>query len=456
MMRTLRAAIPWWVFVLAAHASAGAPDSGGDTTIRIFDTGAFSLPAANLSLTRRGDFFAGSSFFENPWVSAPASTSARDGLGPLFNTNACQSCHLKDGRGRPPHAGEPMTSMLVRTSIPAAESSPSGVTPEPTYGEQLQPHGVPGVPGEARVSIEWSEVRGRFADGTPYMLRRPQLRIDELAYGPLAQNALLSARVAPALIGLGLLEAIPRAAIEAGADPDDANGDGISGRANRVHDASAGTPALGRFGWKAGQPSVRQQVAAAFAGDLGITSSLYPDQPCTAAQARCRSAPAGGTPELSDDVLDLVAFYAKTLAVPGRRRTASAAIRAGEIGFRELGCTSCHVETWSTGDDTRFPELSGQQIHPYTDLLLHDMGDGLADGRPEFEASGREWRTPPLWGIGLVSVVSRHTEFLHDGRARNLEEAILWHGGEAEPAQERYLALPRTRRDQLLQFLESL
>jgi CxxC motif-containing protein (DUF1111 family) len=441
-----------------AAAPAEPPYSGGKTTTAIFDTSAFSLPAANLRLARKSSFFAGNSFFTNPWVSAPATTSARDGLGPLFNTNACQSCHLKDGRGRPPRPGENAVSLLVRVSVPRAAGAPprAGVTPEPTYGDQIQTRALPGVPPEAEVEVQWEDVPGRFADGSSYILRRPKLALRALAYGALRPDTQLSARVAPALVGMGLLEAVPARELAARADPADADGDGISGRMNEVWSLERNELAPGRFGWKAGQPSVRQQIAAAFAGDLGVTSQLYPASSCTAAQTRCRATPDGGTPELGDEVLELVTFYVKTLAVPARRRPQLASVQRGEELFRKAGCASCHVERFVTGDAAPFPELSHQEIHPYTDLLLHDMGDGLADGRSEFAADGREWRTPPLWGIGLVPVVSRHSELLHDGRARNLEEAILWHGGEAAAAQRAYAALAREDRAQLLLFLESL
>jgi CxxC motif-containing protein (DUF1111 family) len=444
----------------ALPATAAPPDSGGATTVRIVDASAFSLPAANLPMTRLADFFAGNSFFTNAWVRAPASASARDGLGPLFNTNSCQSCHLKDGRGRPPEPGAEFVSLLVRASVPARTAAERalerthGTVPEPRYGDQIQNRAVEGVAREARAAFIWRDVPGRFADGTPYTLVRPALELGELGYGPLDPEVRLSARVAPPLVGMGLLERIPEAAIAALADPDDRDGNGISGRANRVYDVALGEEVLGRFGWKAGQPRVRQLVAAAFRGDLGITSRLFPEQPCTDAQTACARAPAGGSPELSDEVLDLVTFYAQTLGVPARRNPSSA--RPGEALFRTLGCADCHVERFVTGPDSGLPLLAGQEIHPYTDLLLHDMGEDLADGRPEFAADGREWRTPPLWGIGLVRAVSRHTRFLHDGRARNLEEAILWHGGEAEPARRAYAALARSERDQLLFFLDSL
>lgn len=436
------------------------PRAGGATTTNRFDTDAFSLPAANLALSRRRAFFAGNAFFTQPWVRAPSSTSARDGLGPLFNTNTCQSCHLKDGRGRPPESGEPMISMLVRVSVPldpAGDLRPeNGVAPEPTYGNQIQSHGLPGVQPEATPFLTWEVVRGSLADGSPFELLRPTLELQDLAYGPLHPDAMLSGRVAPALVGMGLLQALAETDLLAREDPGDDNGDGISGRANRVWDRALRRTVLGRFGWKAGQPTVRQQVAAAFAGDLGITSNLLPQQPCTRRQSVCEQTPSGGAPELSDEVLDLVTFYVQVLGVPARRTPQAAAVRSGEALFREIGCSGCHVETYTTGQLPGLPELSGQRIHPYTDLLLHDMGAGLADRRPEFRADGREWRTPPLWGIGLVEIVSRHTRFLHDGRARNLEEAILWHGGEARGARDAYAMLSRVQRDHLLFFLRSL
>lgn len=447
---------------LLPAATATPPYSGGAATTAYFDDSAYSQPAANLSLARRGEFFAGNSFFTNAWVAAPASTSARDGLGPLFNTSTCQSCHLKDGRGRPPLDGEDMTSMLVRISLPDELSEDShrlgrlGVVPEPVYGTQIQNRAVPGVPAEARVVLDWREHTGVLPDGSRYGLRTPDLRVTATAYGPLHEAARLSARVAPPVIGMGLLELIPEADLLAHEDPHDRNGDGISGRGNRVWDVEQGGTSLGRFGWKAGQPTVRQQVAAAFAGDLGITSSLYPEESCSSAQAACLDAPRGGRPEIDDEVLDLVVFYVKTLGVPGRRSINNVAVRNGEALFRDVGCASCHVESHRTGDDTRFPELSGQEIHPYTDLLLHDMGSGLADGRSEFAADGREWRTPPLWGIGLLQYVSRHTFLLHDGRARTVEEAILWHGGEAEAARAAYASLSAGQREQILFFLSSL
>ena len=447
--------------VLAASAWAEAPMSGGATTkiiprASLGDRSAFAFPAENLPLTRRDSFFVGNSFFRNAWITAPASTAARDGLGPLFNANACQSCHVRDGRGRLPEGREQMATALVRVSQPGQASVQAGVVPDPVYGDQIQNHSINDVPSEARVHIEWHEQEGEFADGSKYRLRRPEAVFEDLGYGKPEQPMLRSIRVAPVVIGIGLLDTIDTDALLANEDPDDADQDGISGRANRVWDRQLKKTVPGRFGWKAGQPTSLQQVAAAFAGDIGISSSLFPGQTCTPTQQGCGQSPNGGSPEVSDEILEFVNFYTKTLAVPARRAHDDPTILAGEALFNQAGCNSCHVDTWQTGEDEAFPELSGQEIHPYTDLLLHDMGEGLADHRPEFAASGSEWRTPPLWGIGLVSRVNQHTRFLHDGRARNLEEAVLWHGGEAQAAQTFYTALDKADRRRLIAFLRSL
>lgn len=441
------------------------PYSGGDTTYvipraQMADRGAFSRPAENLSLTRKGDHFAGNSFFQNAWVTAPASTKARDGLGPLFNTMSCQSCHIKDGRGRPPEDDEEILSMLIRISVEGGEDHDAkerlGVYPDPVYGTQIQNHGIAHVKPEASVLVKWKEIEGTFPDGSVYQLRSPEIEFTYLGYGKLSDNLLVSPRVTPALIGVGLLDTIPDATLEQLSDPFDKNDDGISGRLNQVWSAELGKVTNGRFGWKAEQPTIRQQVAAAFAGDIGVTSSLFPGDTLSAIQREMIDAPDGGTPEVSDEILDLVAFYCKTLAVPARRSHDQETIVKGEALFREANCIACHVEALTTGIDIDFPELSKQVIHPYTDLLLHDMGEGLADNRPSFEASGQEWRTPPLWGIGLVYRVNRHTLFLHDGRARNMEEAILWHGGEAETSRDAYMNLSAEERRMLLAFLKSL
>ncbi|MFK7700035.1 di-heme oxidoredictase family protein [Pseudomonas caspiana] len=448
------------------QAEPGEALAGGRATVNKRDVNAFSMPSANLSPVRRLDFSVGNSFFRSPWVIAPSTTTARDGLGPLFNTNACQNCHIKDGRGHPPEPNDVnAVSMLVRLSIPddpaqAELIKKNGVLPEPTYGGQLQDMSVPGVAPEGRVRIEYEPMPVRFRDGTVVELRKPTLSITHLGYGPMHPETRASVRVAPPMIGLGLLEAIPDAAILANADPDDKDGDGISGRPNWVWDDEQQTVVVGRFGWKAGQPSLNQQNVHAFSGDMGLTTSLRNFDDCTPAQTDCLAAPNGngpdGEPEVSDTILRLVLFYSRNLGVPARRNIESPQVLAGKNLFYKAGCQQCHTPQFKTRHDAAEPELANQVIRPYSDLLLHDMGDELADNRTEFQATGREWRTPPLWGIGLTQTVSGHTQFLHDGRARNLLEAVLWHGGEAQAAQRQVLAFDAEQRAALLAFLNSL
>jgi CxxC motif-containing protein (DUF1111 family) len=440
--------------------------SAGAATVNKTDRNAFSLPSANLSPSRRLDFSVGNSFFRNPWVIAPSTTTARDGLGPLFNTNACQNCHIKDGRGHPPEPGDSnAVSMLVRLSIPndpayAQRIAQLGLLPEPVYGAQLQDMAVPGVAPEGRVRVEYDAMTLHFRDGTPIHLRRPTLQITHLGYGPMHPQTRASARIAPPMIGLGLLEAIPAAAILANADPDGKNGTGVSGRANWVWDDAQQKTVLGRFGWKAGQPGINQQNSHALAGDMGLTTSLNRSDDCTVTQTDCLNAPNGmgpeGEPEVSDNILRLITFYTRNLGVPARRDVGGEQVLLGKTLFFKAGCQQCHTPQFTTGPNASEPELANQLIRPYTDLLLHDMGEGLADNVSEFQATGQEWRTPPLWGIGLTQTVSGHTQFLHDGRARSLMEAVLWHGGEAQAAQRQVLAFDETQRAALLAFLNSL
>lgn len=447
-------------------AEPGEARSGGAATVRKTDQNAFSLPSANLPPSRRVDFSVGNSFFRSPWVIAPSTTTARDGLGPLFNTNACQNCHIKDGRGHPPTPDAAnAVSMLVRLSIPDAPEyarliEQVGVVPEPVYGGQFQDMSVPGVAPEGKVRVDYTPVPVRFKDGTEVELRKPVLQITQLGYGPMHPDTRFSARVAPPMIGLGLLEAIPEEAILANAAEQAKEKNGINGRPNQVWDDALQKTVMGKFGWKAGQPNLNQQNVHAFSGDMGLTTSLRPFDDCTDAQTACKQAPNGngpdGEPEVSDNILRLVLFYSRNLAVPARRGVNDADVIAGKNLFFQAGCDSCHTPKYTTAANAAEPELANQVIRPYSDLLLHDMGDGLADNRTEFQASGRDWRTPPLWGIGLTQAVSGHTQFLHDGRARNLLEAVLWHGGEATAAQQQVLSFNAEQRAALLAFLNSL
>ncbi|MBY8976871.1 c-type cytochrome [Rhodobacteraceae bacterium NNCM2] len=437
---------------------------GAATAVDRINSNSFSHSSANMPFERELDFKVGNGFFRKLWVSSPSSTKSSDGLGPIFNARSCQRCHLKDGRGHPPEGPEDnAVSMFLRLSIPGGAPGPIEGThptlPDPTYGTQLQDFSVAGIQPEYRLGVDWEEIAVPLSGGETATLRKPTWRADNLGYGPLAPGAMLSPRVAPPMIGLGLIEAIPAEDILALADPDDKDGDGTSGRPNVVWSDEFDQPMLGRFGLKAGAPTIRAQSAAAFTGDMGLSTPLHPDGwgECTAAQADCRAAPDGGDPlEVSDETLDLVTFYSRNLAVPARREVEDLQVLRGKQLFYEIGCAACHTPKFVTHRLEGQPEQSFQLIWPYTDLLLHDMGEGLADGRPEGRASGTEWRTAPLWGIGLTKTVSGHTYFLHDGRARSLLEAILWHGGEAEAAKQAVISMPPENRADLIRFLESL
>ena len=432
--------------------------SGGELATVFKETQtAFAQPLKNLDRDRRRVFNFGDHLFNTKWVQAPSSVATLDGLGPLFNRSSCAGCHIRDGRGRPPLPHEElMLSKLIRLSV-SGEDEHGGPLPHPTYGGQLQEQGILGIDPEGKTQITWQEEAGKFADGTSYSLRRPQYEFTNLAYGTLGEDILFSPRVAPAVFGLALLENIPEANILQNADPDDLDQDGISGRPNYVWDFQQQTTKLGRFGWKANQPNLKQQIASAFNGDIGLTTTFFPDSSCSADQTQClEETSLGEQPEVSDEFLDKVTTYVSLLAVPARRNLEGSKEQLGEKLFYQAKCTSCHSPRQVTGNASPHAEYNNQVIHPYTDLLLHDMGEGLADERPDFEANGQEWRTPPLWGIGLVKNVNKHTFFLHDGRARNLTEAILWHGGEAQASKEFVQKLSQGEREALLAFLNSL
>ncbi|HEX5071967.1 MAG TPA: di-heme oxidoredictase family protein [Gemmatimonadaceae bacterium] len=426
--------------------------SGGKTTVFDATSAAFSLMSPNVkggtdefNLHEEGD-----EQFEDAFtVNDPASD--HNGLGPVFDNVSCEGCHGGDGRGRPPGPNEIAESFLVRISYPGRDPTTGAPRPVPGYGGQLQLRAIPGVAPEASVSITYTEVGGTFADGTPYSLRVPSYSFYG-SYEELSKKMLFSPRVAPFNFGLGLLEAIPEATILANEDPNDVNRDGISGVANRVWDAAANRTAIGRFGWKAGVPNVVQQTAGAYNGDMGVTSPMFPAESCEGDRPEC----APHAPEVSSDVVLAVARYMQTLGVPARRNLDDAQATQGEAVFYQVGCAGCHTPTVTTGTLAGVPSVANQVIHPYTDLLLHDMGADLADGRPDFQANGREWRTPPLWGIGLVQTVNGHSNFLHDGRARGLLEAVLWHGGEAKKSRDAVVKLSPNARAALVKFLESL
>jgi CxxC motif-containing protein (DUF1111 family) len=444
---------------------------GAGTSTKLVNRDALSQSNANLSFEQEETFKLGNALFRKLWVSSPSSTLASDGLGPLFNARACQSCHIKDGRGHPPEGAADATSMFLRLARPAKteeerqalETYVTASLPDPVYGGQLQDLAVPGLKAEGRMVIEYREQPVELGDGTVVSLRKPSYSVADLGFGPLDPSTTLSPRMTPPMTGMGLIEAIHPADILAHADPDDRDGDGISGRVALARDPASGKLAIGRFGWKAQNATVRQQTAGAFSGDIGIST---PDAPsahgdCTASQAECLALPIGvqadlGDTEAPDPVLDLVTFYSQNLAVPARRLVDDPDVLAGKRTFYDLGCASCHVPKYVTSRAAETEAHRFQLIWPYSDFLLHDMGEGLADGQQVGVANGREWRTPPLWGTGLTQIVNGHSFFLHDGRARNLTEAILWHGGEAATARDGFAGLAEPDRENLLKFLESL
>lgn len=430
--------------------------SGGQNAT-VFNTTqeAFGFFASGLTADEQTDFGIGNSFFRQSWVSAPSSTTARDGLGPFYNAVACASCHFKDGRGRPPaFDGETARGLLLRFCTDGFQ--PNGSTnPDPIYGGQLQDNAILGQTVKGNYNILTQDIIETLADGTTVTLKKPIYQIVNLGYGPLAANLKISPRIANQIVGLGLLEAVPESTILAFADATDTNGDGISGRPNYVYDVASGSQKMGRFGWKANQPSVRQQVAGAFLGDMGITSILFPNENCPPG-VDCNAIPNGGTPEISDANFEKVVLYSRSLSVPARRDHDKQDVLRGKKTFETIGCTACHIPKMQTGSDYSIAGFRNQTIRPYTDLLLHDMGAELADDSPDYLATGNEWRTPPLWGIGLIHAVNGHTNLMHDGRARNITEAILWHGGEAQAAKTKFKQLTTKEREELLLFLNSL
>lgn len=423
--------------------------SGGSQTVFNSGSGAFSNPFPGLSGTADFNHEVGDAAFEATFVSAPA--PVHPGLGPLFNSVSCASCHIADGRGRPQEANGQMISMLIRVSVPGYDEH-GGPLSAPGFGGQLQQRSIVGTKQEADVNIQYTFKKQAFPDGESYELRVPVYTLQN-SYIPFPPGLMWSPRVAPPVFGLGLLEAIPDWAILSNADENDANGDGISGRANEVWDVVKQQKSIGKFGWKASAPSLLQQVAGAYNQDMGITNFVFPKE-SSYGQSQDDKLNAGV--QVSDSLLHAVSFYMQTLAVPARRNADDPVVKQGKQIFKQTGCMSCHVSMFKTDVNVAFKAISNQTIFPYTDLLLHDMGTELADNRPDYLANGQEWKTPPLWGIGLTQVVNGHSNFLHDGRARTLTEAIMWHGGEAAAAREKFAALSAADRQALLKFLGSL
>lgn len=413
---------------------------------------AFSSPIPGLEFSKMRMFTGGRHLFRRSWVAAPGSVKSIDGLGPVFNRNSCSGCHVKDGKGRPPKLGEELKSMVLKLARVRNNKS----SPDPNYGIQLNDKAILGVPYEGKVEITYDSKKIKYLEGKEIFLSKPNYLPKKLSFGPLHENTILAGRIAPAVFGLGLIEAIDAESIKKNADPSDKNKDGISGRYNIVWDEVSKTHMLGRFGWKASKGSLLHQIVGAAHEDMGLTSNFFPTQNCLKIQKKCKEQISGGEPEISTKQIDRLLLYLRTLAPPRQRNIENKNILKGENLFYELGCHKCHSPTFKTSKQANIPELANKTIKPYSDFLLHDMGEELADHVPVFKASGKEWRTPPLWGIGLIEIVNKHTRFLHDGRAKSLEEAILWHGGEGKNSKNLFIKLGKEERELLLGFLKSL
>ena len=454
--------------VLSGAGAANETASNADAFItRESGTDAYSITVTALADDQRQLVSSGRRMFSDTWV-LPTEYSGVWGVGPTFNENSCPACHEKNGRAKAPDDSQEITKgLLLRLSVPG-DADTGAPRPHPSYGDQFQNRGVrKQVPAEGKVIVNYEPVVVNFADGEQISLRKPMVIFTRLAFGELGEATMVSARIAPSLVGLGLLEAIPEETVLAIAQQQLEQG--LYGKPNYVWDRESGQTVLGRFGWKANQPSLRQQIAAAFHGDIGATSSIFPVENCPAVQTQCIKGPtATGCSgrhvkceetmnwEVLPTRLRNVTRYLQALAVPQQRNSGDAAVVRGKELFSAARCDGCHVPELKTGDTAQIAAAANLTIRPYTDLLLHDMGEGLADHRPDFQANGRQWRTPPLWGLGLQKTVNGHTDLLHDGRARGFVEAIAWHGGEAQRSRNRFLEMDKQDRDALVKFLESI
>lgn len=443
---------------------------GGSMTVKRLQTLSYIHPGSAITPMQKLNFWSGFSFFRDPWVIAPSSTKSRDGLGPLFNTRTCISCHDGGSRGPLSPEGESLPSSLVmkfgKLSTKVADKSLS--LADPSYGDQLQPRSIlykhptlqGTMQGEASLKLTYQTITGKYADGSEYQLRKPSYELTHLAYGEVAAHIGLTPRFAPNIFGAGLLDAIDSKDLLAQEDINDRNNDGISAKYNRVPNVKTGAIEIGRFGLKANHPTLAQQIGAAFRNDIGITNTFFPTEACTTIQKHCiktaELTTAKGSVEINDKLFSLVLTFNQLLGVPPARDLHGELQSKGRAHFYLLGCQQCHQPSYQTAKNYPVAELANQIIWPYTDLALHDMGKGLADNVIDHKASGQEWRTSPLWGIGLQGNVTNRTEFLHDGRARSISEAILWHGGEAALAQQKFIQLTELQRKELLTFLQSI
>uniref|UniRef100_UPI0040489D99 di-heme oxidoreductase family protein n=1 Tax=Aliarcobacter sp. TaxID=2321116 RepID=UPI0040489D99 len=413
-------------------------------------------PIDSMSDEEYDKFILGRSFFAIPWVEAPSATTARDGLGPLFNGNTCISCHPSNGRGSLFNKdGLTSRSLVVRLSIDSNNNEEhkkllkqKGFIPEPNYGNQLAINGIFGVDFEGKVKIDFEEKEIVFPDGEKQILRKPKYSLENLNYGALHKDVNISYRIAPSLNGLGLVELISNEDILKNVDENDLDGDGISGRANFAYSNITKKLELGKYTWKASVPFLQEQIAGAASNDMGLTSSIFPNENCTSSQKECNEAPKPRDAiDFTDERLDAVSYYLKHIKTYTPKKTKE--YKDGLEIFEQISCAKCHVSSFET--------KKGFKVSPFSDFLLHDMGEDLSDGRSEFEASENEWRTAPLWGLALHEKINKkNVELLHDGRARNFQEAILWHGGEAQNSKENYMNLPKEKREKLIKFLEEL
>lgn len=448
------------IFVMAfnmCHKADEFPDSGYDdrlsggaattfdATSKAFGDVVNGLSARDLTVHEIGDETFGQTFIAPPAIKFT-------GLGPVYNNVSCINCHRNDGEGIPT-AGFSNSGLLFRISIPGTDNH-GGPNPAPGFGVQLQDKAVIGAKPEANINITYTDVPVTYPDGSVVILHKPNYAVQN-PYTSLPSNYFISPRLAPPMVGLGLLEKIPESTILSFVDANDVNGDGITGKANYVFDSVNNKVELGRFGWKSNSATLLMQIASAYLQDMGITSYALTKESADG-QPQMNAVHGDVYPELVDSLLNYVLFYVKTLAVPARRNVADADVKQGEILFNKINCAGCHKPTVQTGIDVTASYLSNQRIHPYTDLLVHDMGDGLADDRTDFLATGTEWRTAPLWGVGLFSITNGTPYYLHDGRANTLEEAILWHDGEAKKSKDAFMQLDKTDRARLIKFLNSL
>lgn len=458
------------LFILLGLASAALAQEAGNGIDESFivartDADAYIQPASVLSYQEKETFLQGRSHFKRRWI-APITFRGEWGLGPTFIQTRCSECHVNNGRGATPkQPDEQLTTMLVRLSLPG-KNEHGGPMPHPNYGDQFQNNALQAqevdlrysyelVPAEAEIFVDWDERSVTLPDGEQVSLRKPVLRIENLAFGELGDDIMLSLRNTPPVFGLGLLEAVDERTILQIAE--DQKKHGVNGRPNYAWDAVNKRTALGRFGWKASTPSLMQQTAGAFLGDLGVTSFVFREQNCPPPQRECQIQPVLNDPEVIDADMYHFELWLRTTAAPAPRDTSNPEILRGKKLFKQAACSVCHVPEMTTAAEyPAFPKLANRRFAAYTDLLVHDMGEELADNRPDFEAGGRDWRTTPLWGLGLSEAVNGNAELLHDGRARNVLEAILWHGGEAKSSRDLFAGMTKEERDALVKFVESI